>query len=107
VTPTREYMKIPVKRLIAALGLTPYNVAAPLTDMDYTPQKVTIPLKQHIGAPAQPLVTIGQMVEKGALVGGIPEGAMGANVHASISGIVREVSDSIVIEADGDGGVKP
>jgi Na+-translocating ferredoxin:NAD+ oxidoreductase RnfC subunit len=107
VTPTREYMKIPVKRLIAALGLTPYNVAAPLTDMDYTPQKVTIPLKQHIGATAQPLVTIGQMVEKGALVGGIPEGAMGANVHASISGIVREVSDSIVIEADGDGGVKP
>lgn len=107
VTPTREYMKIPVKRLVASLGLMPYNVAAPLTEVDYAPQKVTIPLKQHLGAPAQPLVTVGQRVDRGALIGGIPEGAMGANVHASISGVVREVSANIVIEADGDGGGRP
>lgn len=106
VAPSREFMKIPVKRLISSLGLAPYNVAAPLVELDYAPQKVSIPLKQHIGAPAQPLVEIGQKVERGALIGAIPEGAMGANVHASISGTVREISQCIVIEADGDGGGK-
>ncbi|ATW25316.1 4Fe-4S dicluster domain-containing protein [Candidatus Formimonas warabiya] len=106
VVPSREYMKIPVKRLISSLGLTPYNVAAPLVDTDYAPKKVTIPLKQHIGAPAQAVVTVGQHVERGALIGAIPEGAMGASVHASIRGTVREVSQNIVIEADGDGGGK-
>lgn len=98
-------MKIPVKRLIARLGLVPYNVSAPLVEVDYRPRKVTIPLKQHIGAPARPVVAAGQRVERGQLIGEIPDGAMGAAVHASISGVVREVSQNIVIEADGDGGV--
>ncbi|MEL7566064.1 MAG: 4Fe-4S dicluster domain-containing protein [Dehalobacterium sp.] len=106
VVPSREFMKIPVKRLISSLGLAPYNVAAPLADVDYAPQKVSIPLKQHIGAPAQPVVKIGQEVKRGALIGAVPEGAMGADIHASISGIVREISQCIVIEADGDGGGK-
>jgi Na+-translocating ferredoxin:NAD+ oxidoreductase RnfC subunit len=105
VTPSREFMKIPVKRLIARLGLVPYNVSAPLVEVDYRPRKVTIPLKQHIGAPARPVVAAGQRVERGQLIGEIPDGAMGAAVHASISGVVREVSQNIVIEADGDGGV--
>jgi len=106
VAPSREFMKIPVKRLISSLGLATYNVAAPLMDLDYAPKKVSIPLKQHIGAPAQPVVEIGQEVKKGDLIGAVPEGAMGADIHASISGIVREISQFIVIEADGDGGGK-
>lgn len=106
ISTSREFMKIPVKRLIAFLGLTPYNVAAPLVETDYVPRKVTIPLRQHIGAPALPVVEVGQRVARGALIGAIPEGAMGANIHAGISGVVREVSQHIVIEADGDGGGK-
>jgi len=86
--------------------LATYNVAAPLVETGFTPKKVFIPLRQHIGAPAQPIVKVGQRVERGSLIGAIPEGAMGANVHASISGIVREISQNIVIEADGDGGGK-
>lgn len=105
VTPGREFMKIPSQRLINRLGLASYNVAAPLAEVDYRPGKVTIPLKQHIGAPAQPVVAAGQKVERGQVIGEIPEGALGAVVHASISGVVREVSHNIVIEADGVGGV--
>jgi len=106
VAPSRDFMKIPVKRLISFLGLAPYNVAAPLVELDYASQRVSIPLKQHIGAPALPVVTVGQRVERGDLIGAVPEGAMGANVHASISGTVREISSNIVIEADGVGGGK-
>jgi hypothetical protein len=99
--PTRDFMKIPVKRLIAALGLAPFNVPAPIVETGFQPASVIIPLKQHIGAPAKPVVEVGQRVTRGSLIGAIPEGAMGANVHASVTGTVRVVGPNIVIERDG------
>lgn len=96
---SREYRKIPVKRLISKLGLKEYDVNAPLEEIEYYPQRVKILLKQHIGAPCVPVVQIGQGVSQGELIGEIPENAMGARVHASISGIVREISNYIEIES--------
>src|SRR5690606_3280641 len=49
IAPGREFTKIPSQRLVSRLGLAPYNVPAPLTEIDFRPGKVTIPLKQHIG----------------------------------------------------------
>jgi Na+-translocating ferredoxin:NAD+ oxidoreductase RnfC subunit len=61
--------------------------------------KVNIPLRQHIGAPAEAIVGVGDFVEKGQLIGKMKEGALGANIHASISGQVIEVSNEIIIES--------
>ena len=58
---------------------------------------MTLPLRQHIGAPSVPVVTAGQSVTKGDLVAKIPEDALGANIHASISGVIAEVSDSAIV----------
>ena len=74
-----------------------YDVKAPLTDETFTFDKVTLPLRQHIGAPSVPVVTAGQSVTKGDLVAKIPEDALGANIHASISGVIAEVSDSAIV----------
>jgi Na+-translocating ferredoxin:NAD+ oxidoreductase RnfC subunit len=61
---------------------------------------VTIPLQQHIGAPAVPVVSVGDRVEKGALIADIKEKSLGAKIHASISGSVASVTDKeIVIQA--------
>ena len=64
------------------------------------PAKVVLPLQQHVGAPCEPAVTVGQRVSAGALVGKLPisEGkpAMGAPVHASIDGTVTAIADGIV-----------
>jgi len=58
-----------------------------------------IPLKQHIGASDIPLVKAGEIIERGALIAA-PNG-LGANIHASVSGRVLEVTDKeVVIEAD-------
>lgn len=96
----REYRGIPVKRLVQRLGIKKYDVAAPLIEEDYEPKKVVIPLKQHVGAPAAATVEIGNRVTRGDLIGKIRENSLGANVHASISGVVTSVaSDSITIEA--------
>lgn len=56
-------------------------------------------LKQHIGIVNKPVVKLGDRVEKGTLVA-IPEG-MGANIHASVSGIIKNIDENeIIIEAD-------
>lgn len=98
----REYKKVPVKRFIARLGLSQYDVEAPLSAGIVEPASVCISLRQHIGAPAQPVVAPGDAVRKGQLIADIPEGKMGACVHASIMGMVTSVTDeSITIEKTG------
>jgi len=96
----RELKRYPVHKLIHQLELDAYDVAAPLDETPYVAKKVTLPLRQHVGAPSKPVVELGDTVEEGALVACIPEGSLGANIHASISGTVTEVTgDHIVIQA--------
>lgn len=106
VSPVRDYRKIPSKRLVSRLALTHYDRPAPLSESNFLPGKVSIPLRQHIGAPSVPVVKTGQLVEKGTLIAEIPEGALGANIHASISGMVKEIAGCIVIESGGERGVE-
>ncbi|MGK0468170.1 4Fe-4S dicluster domain-containing protein [Clostridium sp.] len=95
---SKEYRKIPVKRLIGKLGLREFDTEATLEAINYEPKKVRIPLKQHIGNPCIPVVQLGQLVNLGDLLGEIPENALGARIHASIDGIVTEISNHIKIE---------
>ena len=54
------------------------------------PQKVVIPLQQHIGAPAKPVVKRGDRVLIGQLIGE-PGGFVSSPVHSSVSGTVLTV----------------
>lgn len=75
-----------------------------------SPQRVVIPLSQHLGAPCKPIVTIGQEVKKGEMIGE-PGGFVSAPVHSSVSGKVIAIAEfpnamgrmvnSIVIENNG------
>lgn len=74
------------------------------------PQKVIIPVRQHIGAPCTPLVNKGDAVKKGQLIAD-SDAFVSSPIHASISGTVVDVSEhphgvfgralSIIIESDG------
>ena len=98
--PFRETKRYPVHKLIIQLGLADYDVPAPLDETPYVPKKVTLPLRQNVGAPAEPVVQVGAKVTAGSLIAKIPDGALGANLHASIDGTVAAVTDTaIVIEA--------
>lgn len=88
----REYRLVPSKRLIARLGLKPFDQAAPMTDVAFNPEVIRIALRQHVGAPASPVVAAGQQVQAGQMIADIPEGALGAAMHTSISGTVSEVT---------------
>lgn len=76
------------------------------------PKQAIVPLSQHIGAPAQPVVEKGDHVKVGQLIAQCG-GFMSANVHAPISGVVSKIDvatdawglpmPAIFIDAEGDG----
>ncbi len=55
------------------------------------PERVMIPLSQHIGAPCTPCVAPGDTVTRGQVIGRT-EG-LGCPVHSSVSGVVREIAE--------------
>ena len=74
------------------------------------PKTVVIPMSMHLGAPATPVVAVGDTVKVGQKVGEAA-GFISAPVHSSVSGTVVAVEDrphatrgtclSVVIESDG------
>lgn len=74
------------------------------------PSSVEIPMSQHIGAPAKPIVKAGDKVYIGTLIGEACN-AISANIHSSVSGTVKKIDtfllpngricDSVIIESDG------
>ena len=91
-----KYRLVPVKRLIAKLGLSPWYQEAPLVEDQPSVEKVTLQLRQHIGAGAVPNVAVGERVTRGQCVADIPAGALGAPVHASIDGVVTTISEQAI-----------
>ena len=65
--------------------------------VEFSPTIVRIPLKQHVGAPSKPVVEVGGNVRQGDLIAGAPAEGLGANVHASVSGTVMDITDKISI----------
>lgn len=75
------------------------------------PEVVSVPISQHIGAPAEPLVKKGDAVKVGQLIAKA-SGFVSANIHSPVSGIVDKVDDvldasgyrrkAIVIKTEGD-----
>ncbi|TQV87486.1 electron transport complex subunit RsxC [Aliikangiella coralliicola] len=55
-----------------------------------SPSNLVIPLQQHIGNASQPIVNVGETVEKGQLIASCTSG-LGANIHAPVSGIVKSI----------------
>lgn len=76
-----QHRLIPSSRLVQRLKLGPWYKEAPLALETYEPKEVSLNLQQHIGVPAIPVVKVGEIVQRGQVVGEIPEGALGARVH--------------------------
>ncbi len=76
------------------------------------PARLYLPLQQHLGGPARPIVLVGQRVKKGELIAEA-QGAVSAPIHAPTSGTIAAVTEitaphpsgltlpAIILEADG------
>ena len=58
------------------------------------PAEVLLPVDQHIGAPAVPVVKVGDEVKVGQLVAKA-SGYISANIHSSVSGKVTKIDDCL------------
>jgi membrane-bound lytic murein transglycosylase MltF len=97
VDPAIDYRNVPVSRLAARLGVTKYNKTAPLDeDTVLSPRSVKILLSQHIGAPAVAAVKKDDTVTVGQLIASAAEGKLGVNIHSSVNGKVKEVTDKFI-----------
>ncbi len=92
--------KAPMGRLMIKLGLRRFSNAGSLNETPLQTDKVCVALKQHVGMPCEPAVSVGAKVAVGdvlarpAVSNGKP--SLGAPVHASISGTVTAIEDGLV-----------
>ncbi|MBR1516251.1 MAG: electron transport complex subunit RsxC [Paludibacteraceae bacterium] len=70
-----------------------YSAHQPITECPL-PEKAIIPLVQHIGAPAQPVVEKGQKVKVGELLAKAG-GFVSANIHSPFSGTITKIDSTI------------
>ncbi|MEI7456190.1 MAG: electron transport complex subunit RsxC [Nitrosomonadales bacterium] len=64
------------------------------------PSKLVIPLHQHVGNSARPVVEAGQHVLKGQVIG-VAEGHLSSAVHASTSGTISAIDQQLVAHPSG------
>lgn len=96
VSEARKYRRIPMGRLMARLGLSQYNRSAPLSDTVVKPAELRVLLSQHIGAPAKPVVSVGDVVTEGQLIAEVSAEALGVSLHAPINGKITSITDSVI-----------
>lgn len=75
------------------------------------PKKSVIPMSMHIGAPAKPVVKVGDTVKVGQLVGE-PTGGLSSPIYSGVSGTVKKIDEmtvmsgakvtTVIIETDGE-----
>ena len=92
----KEYRRVPTKALLRRLRIAKYEVPTPFVTAVPAPVEVRIPLQQHIGAPAQPVVSVGTVVALGDLLADVPGGSLGAAIHASVAGEIIKITDQSV-----------
>ena len=89
----RPLRRVPISRLRARLGLEKYNVKAPIDESIIIVDQVKEKLSQHIGAPAVPVVKVGDVVKEGQKIAEAAENALSLPIHASIDGVVTDVTN--------------
>ncbi|MBQ4111095.1 MAG: SLBB domain-containing protein [Clostridia bacterium] len=97
VNESRDLKRVPVKRLQGRLGLTKYNVSAPLSDKELTASRLKINLSQCIGAKSVPTVKKGDTVKKYQIIADVDIKAMGLPVHSPEDGKILEVTEDFII----------
>ena len=87
-----DISKVPTDRLIARLGLGKYNGLHAHNCIELHPKEVFLPLSQHIGKPAIAVKAVGDSVSEGELIAKADDTGLSANIHASMSGTICDVT---------------
>jgi Na+-translocating ferredoxin:NAD+ oxidoreductase subunit C len=85
-------------------GVHPEDHKRPAADVPLrlfpSPERIYMPLNQHVGGAARPIVLVGQKVLKGQLIAEA-QGNISAPIHASVSGTISAIGDVTAPHASG------
>ncbi len=100
VDPDREFRMLPVERFKQLIGVAPFDHVTEFQHSNaWKPNIVRLPLKQHVGAPAKPVVNVGDTVVENQIVAEA-SAPISASIHTAIAGRVTKITDTeLVIEA--------
>lgn len=77
-------------------GVAPFDrMVARLKDISPAQEKLVLPLKQHVGAPAQCQVKVGDEVTAGEVLAEAAAG-ISARIHAPAAGKITRVTDRYI-----------
>lgn len=97
-SPLFPYRRTPTRTLMQRLDLLRFEAPHRFDSRDVPAPRLALPLKQHAGSPSVPVVKPGDRVAAGALLAEIPEGALGARLHAPRAGRVVATDGRISLE---------
>lgn len=92
----RKYHLIPSSRWETMLGVKKLDRVPALAEEPIAAARVEIPMAAHIGAPSVPAVKVGDAVEAGDVIA-TPGAGLSLPQHASIAGVVEQVSEKKII----------
>jgi Na+-translocating ferredoxin:NAD+ oxidoreductase RnfC subunit len=97
VHPIKEGRRVPLKQLMKRMKILELDAPTPFMDYSNKIESVKIKLKQHTGFPSKPTISIGSRINEGDLIADIYENKLGAKIHASIAGTVKEINDDYIL----------
>jgi Na+-translocating ferredoxin:NAD+ oxidoreductase RnfC subunit len=95
--PMRSGRLIPLSMLKMRLDLRRYDRPAPFREWGPPPEVVTVPHRQHAGAPARPCLAAGQAVASGEVIAEVPDGQLGVPVHAPVTGTIQSIGETATV----------
>ncbi len=93
--PLIDYRHIPTSKIKRVLDLKRFGEEGPLTEFPYIPKSLKVPLRQHIGKPAEPIVGVGDRVSGGDKIATVGKD-LGSEIHAPMAGRVVAVDERTI-----------
>ena len=94
----------PIRKLLQRWGVHPDSHKFPACGLEIEdaglPDLLRVPLSQHVGAAAQPVVKVGERVLRGQLIAAAA-GNISAPLHAPTSGTVVEIGEAVMPHPSG------
>ena len=88
--------RTPLTRLFKKLGLTKFTNKGPLSDYQFVPERVVLPLRQHVGASAVPIRRTGERVRTGDVIADVNETDLGVPIHSSMDGVIGNITQNSI-----------
>ncbi len=93
--PLIKYRRTPTSKIKRVLDLNRFGDSGPLTDITLDTKVLSIPLSQHIGKPAEPIVVAGAQLTAGQKIATVGKD-LGSEIHAPMAGKVLVINDKTI-----------